>query len=238
MFVDLFGNMAALMAEDKSKPSSSGGAGDAGKKPAEKEKKQDTGILQTLNKLKVVSWYIVKYMVGATNPDFLDDMGTIKDVSFSSYKDEVWNSSSQKSKTAPPGYSVMTFPYTLYYKLQSCVTTNLYEVPAVDNEHRVMSSNGQAGWGGGEGMLGSGEFRISKLLGNVPVLGSILNMIFGNIGINFMPYWDANNGTKTKEPVVTLKFNLFNDSYNAALFNFIFVNTLIPNNKWIQYNMF
>jgi hypothetical protein len=31
---------------------------------------------------------------------------------------------------------------------------------------------------------------------------------------------------------------LFNDTAEAALNNFIFVNTLVPNNMWVQYNMF
>ena len=63
-------------------------------------------------------------------------------------------------------------------------------------------------------------------------------MILGNIGIDYMPWWDAASGSLTKEPEVNIKFDLFNDSADAAMKNFIFVNTIVPNNKWIQYNMF
>ena len=94
-------------------------------------------------------------------------------------------------------------------------------------------SNGSAGWGGGDDILGTGEYRISGLLGKIPGIGNLANMILGNIGINYMPWWNADSGAKTAEPEVEIKFDLFNDSYDAAMANFIFVNTIIPNNKWI-----
>jgi len=74
------------------------------------------------------AWYTMKYMVGATNPDFYDDLsfGTnVPNLPFSSYKKEVY-----QNNTEWPGSFVMAFPYTLYYRLQSCVTTNIYEIPA------------------------------------------------------------------------------------------------------------
>ena len=86
--------------------------------------------------------------------------------------------------------------------------------------------------------MSSGGFRISGLLNKIPLIGDLANMILGNIGINYMPWWNAESGAKTIEPAVNLKFELFNDSYEAALANFLFVNTIVPNNKWIQYNMF
>ena len=132
-----------------------------------------------------------------------------------------------------PGYFVMTFPYTLYYRLQSCVTTNIYEVPGTDSNKHILVSNGSAGWGDGSDILGAGGFRISNLLGKIPGIGNLANMILGNIGINYMPWWNADSGAKTAEPEVEIKFDLFNDSYDAAMANFIFVNTIIPNNKWI-----
>ena len=127
----------------------------------------------------------------------------------------------------------MTFPYTLYYRLQSCVTTNIYEVPGTDSNKHILVSNGSTGWGDGSDILGAGGFRISNLLGKIPGIGNLANMILGNIGINYMPWWNADSGAKTAEPEVEIKFDLFNDSYDAAMNNFIFVNTIIPNNKWI-----
>ena len=48
-----------------------------------------------------------------------------------------------------------------------------------------------------------------------------------------MPWWNAENGSKTQEPEIEIKFDLFNDSAEAAMMNFIFVNTIVPNNKWV-----
>jgi len=36
---------------------------------------------------------------------------------------------------------------------------------------------------------------------------------------------------------VNVKFDLFNDTLEGALTNFIFVNTIAPNNKWVQYHI-
>jgi len=77
------------------------------------------------------AWYTMKYMVGATNPDFYDDLsfGTnVSNLPFSSYKKEVYTNNANDQ--GYPGSFVMAFPYTLYYRLQSCVTTNIYEIPA------------------------------------------------------------------------------------------------------------
>lgn len=39
--------------------------------------------------------------------------------------------------------------------------------------------------------MSSGGFRVSSLLSKIPVIGNIANMILGNIGINYMPWWNA-----------------------------------------------
>lgn len=119
------------------------------------------------------------------------------------------------------------------------MTTNIYEIPAPTESKAIASSSGQDGWtNGGSDLMSAGGFRVSDALSKIPLVGSIANMILGNIGVNYMPWWNASNGTNTKEPEVTIKFDLFNDNFEAAMMNFIFVNTLIPNNKWVQYNMF
>lgn len=134
---------------------------------------------------------------------------------------------------------VVNFPYTMYYNLQSCVTTNIYEVPGTESNKRIGTADGSAGWGSGDDFMSSGGFRVSNLLGKIPVLGDLANMILGNVGINYTPWWNAKAGTDgSKEPGIEIKFDLFNDSAQAAMINFIFVNTIIPNNKWVQYNMF
>lgn len=231
MFIDLFASMKKLFSGEKD---STEGSSESKEPKNEKESK-------LFNKITNAAWYTMKYMVGATDPDFFDDLAVPNDLPFSSYNNDIYNSFKMFGKaTKSPGYYVMTFPFTLYNKLQTCVTTNLYEVPAAQSSKTILASGGgMQGWtDGGSDFMSAGGFRISELLGKIPGVGNIANMILGNIGINYMPWWNADSGSKTKEPQIEIKFDLFNDSYNAAMANFIFVNTLVPNNKWIQYNMF
>jgi hypothetical protein len=86
--------------------------------------------------------------------------------------------------------------------------------------------------------MSKGGFRISDMLGKIPGVGTIANMMLGNIGVNYMPWWDAPSGARTAMPDIEITFDLFNDTAAAALMNFIFVNTIVPNNMWVQYNMF
>ena len=82
--------------------------------------------------------------------------------------------------------------------------------------------------------------RLTSLLktDSIPVVGKLINGIFGNIAVDYLPWWNSEAGSSTKEPVVQISFDLFNDSNKAAMINFIFVNTIVPNNKWIQYHFF
>lgn len=58
-----------------------------------------------------------------------------------------------------------------------------------------------AGWtSGGTDFMSAGGLRISDALSKIPLIGNIANMILGNIGINYMPWWDATSGSKTTEP--------------------------------------
>lgn len=227
MFTDLISNMAKLFTDDKDKSSSS-------KAPQGTDAKSENGLFK---KITAATWYTMKYMVGATDPSFFSDLKESMNDSlpFANYNQNMVNNT--KSGTSM-GFYVMTFPYTLYYRLQSCVTTNIYEVPGVSDNKLIFSSNGSAGWTDGGDMMSAGGFRLSGLLNKIPLIGSLANMVLGNIGINYMPWWNAESGSKTKDPEITIKFDLFNDSADAAMMNFIFVNTLIPNNRWIQYNMF
>ena len=233
LITDLFSNMAKLFTGDKKS-----GDSNAKTNKAEKNDKEEEDNL--FLKITSAAWYTMRYFIGATDPDFYDDIGRMPGLPFSSYNQKIYESFKmfgQPEKS--PGYFVMTFPYTLYYALQSCVTTGVYEVPALDSDKRILASGGgMKGWGDGSDFMSSGGFRISGLLNKIPLIGSLANMILGNVGVNYMPWWNAESGSKTIEPVINLKFDLFNDSYDAAMNNFIFVNTIVPNNKWIQYNMF
>lgn len=187
-------------------------------------------------KLFAVVTYTMKYMVGASKPNnFFTDLQSVdkEKVRFTSYKQSEWSTPGTQS------YYIMTFPYRLYYRLQSCLTTNIYEIPGTDsNKALIDSSSGMAGWTDGGGDFNSG-FRMSGVLAQIPGIGGILDMLLGNIGINYMPWWSAKAGTEgSKAPEIEIKFDLFNDSAEAAKMNFIFVNTIVPGNKWVQYNMF
>ena len=72
---------------------------------------------------------------------------------------------------------------------------------------------------------------------NIPILGKMLDTLFGNMGINFTPWWDAANGSQTKASEIECKFSLFNDNIDSTVANFIFVTTIIAHCRWIQYNI-
>ena len=223
VFIDLIGGMKKLFAGEKDTTDGSQ------KKTKEQEQQEESSLFQ---KIKAAVSYTMKYMVCMTNPNFMDDLtssGMSSTAEFDLYSKR------------PKGFKyVVSFPYTLYRRLQSCVTTNIYEVPAAQTNKTILTTagSGSAGWTGGSDLMTSGGLSISKLFGHIPVVGQLTNMLLGNVGINYMPWWNASSGTETKEPAIELKFDLFNDSYEAAMANFIFVNTIVPNNKWIQYNMF
>lgn len=114
------------------------------------------------------------------------------------------------------------------------MTTNIYEVPGVPSSKTITSSpGGMSGWTDGGDIFSEGGFRLSGILGKIPVVGNLANMILGNIGINYCPWWNAESGTKTKMPEVEVKFDLYNDSSSSAMVNFIFVNTLVSGNKFV-----
>lgn len=173
------------------------------------------------DKLKNVCIEIMKYISANTeDPNIIKKMcGTTS----SSY--------GYKGLEAP---KILDFPYMLYYQLQSCTTTNIYEVPALKTDNIMYSSDGEKGWNTAD----SGFRLINKTLSSLPVVGSFLSKLFGNIGISWMPWWDAISGNTTPEPQVKIDFDLYNDNIKSTIANFIFVNTLIASNKWIQYGLF
>lgn len=182
--------------------------------------KQDDSIFK---KLWNVTWFVLKYVTGAD----ADSMPTKAVAGYTDFK-SVFSSS--------PYYNqVVKFPHMIYYRLQGCTTTGIYELPYIKQDKKLYTSNGAAGWNADEN---SGFRFLPKSLTSIPFVGGILGKMFGNIGISWTPWWDAATGNQTEEPQVDITFDLFNDSNDAALNNFIMVNTLIPNNKWIQFGLF
>lgn len=239
---DFFQSIGAMLKPKDAKTPDSGDSSKPNKSSESSNSSQQGGDFMT--RLKNVAAWTMEYMTGTREKNFYYDIDAIPSIMFSSYKKDMyamptftWGSSGRSQ-----GYYVMTFPYMMYYTLQSCVTTNIYEVPAIDSAKRILDNgqNGESGWNSGSDLLTSNTFRLGKLLGGEGggIVSTVVNALFGNIGINYTPWWDAATGTGTQEPALELTFDLFNDSFDAALANFIFVNTIIPNNRWIQYNMF
>lgn len=130
---------------------------------------------------------------------------------------------------------IMSFPYFMYYKLQSCSTLNVYELPCKTSSKELYFSDGTKGWDGSSVGLTS---AFDKIPGLGKVLGGLISGAINNIRVNFINFWDANEGSKTPAPEIEIKFDLFNDEIDAAIMNFIFVNTIVPNNRWVQYGTF
>lgn len=219
-FGDMLQSVKDLWSSNKDKEKQQGKDG----KQLQEKSSEGKGFL---SKMQDVLWHAFDYMTGVAKPNNLflkDNVPKFKGNANGVYGDG----------TSSIDTYMLTFPYTLYYRLQSCVTTNVYELPCKTNDDMLYSSNGVKGWTGGSNSIGIGNSFVSK----IPIIGGILNNILGNVQINFMPWWNAQSGAMTESPEVGIKFYLFNDTAEAAMTNFIFVNTLVPNNMWVQYNMF
>lgn len=73
----------------------------------------------------------------------------------------------------------------------------------------------------------SGMSLLPDFVKEIPLIGKMVAGLFGNMRVNFTPWWDASSGGKTPAPEVELKFSLFNDSLDTAIVNFVFVNTIL-----------
>ena len=182
-------------------------------------------------KLWNVTWFIMKYITGVDGGVTGEDGKKVNLASSATEKYKDFNG----IKSTNYYDQILKFPHMIYYKLQSCTTTGIYELPCLKQDKMLYSSNGAAGWNVDEN---SGWRFLPKSLQSLPFVGPMLGKMFGNIGISWTPWWDATSGNATEEPQVDITFDLFNDTNEAALYNFIFVNTLVPNNKWIQYGLF
>lgn len=220
----MFSAMTKLFSKDDTQTNTSSN-GESGQTAQETKQQEEA---KWYDKLLAATKFTMKYMVGAYpngNPSFLGDVGD-------SFAGETFSVAANMPKDFRS--RVLSFPYAMYYNLQSCVTNNLYYVPAAPDAKMILQSgDGTAGWTSGGDLLSDGGLRLSGLLGKIPLIGSLANLILGNIGINYMPWWNAQAGTNVKEPEITLKFDLFNDTAAAAMANFLFVNTIVPSNKFI-----
>lgn len=192
-------------------------------KPANNEKLDATNNISSIfDKLKNVTWFVMKYITGNTKPNNI-----ITDTAGGTEKSRFYTGNSQQAQ------KILDFPYMLYYKLQSCTTTGIYEIPAIPSGKQMYQSDGYPGWK--QDGLRLLPPHLSKLPGGI---NDILGKMFGNVGFSWMPWWNAEDGNATLPPEVVIEFDLVNDTADSALMNFIFVNNIVPNNKWIQYGLF
>lgn len=111
--------------------------------------------------------------------------------------------------------------HALYYRMVGSVTTNVYNIPNVQTQH--MQSNGSQGWPNPNGL------GISTT--NNSWVGKLLNFVGGNMKIVTEPIWNAEFGGSGTS--IDINLNLFNDTYEHAINNFLFVNTIVPQNMFL-----
>ena len=121
----------------------------------------------------------------------------------------------------------LKIPYVLYYMLLSSTTTNVYTLPY--NGKLMYQSDGKIGWNTDNGINGT------STAGN-SMLGTIYNYVFGNIKVNTTPTWTPKDGNQPT--TIEFTFDLYNDTLDGAIKNFIFINTIIPHNMFLQYHIY
>ena len=66
--------------------------------------------------------------------------------------------------------------------------------------------------------------------------GAAMNYLLSNIKITTTPIW---GGTQDNSyPQLEIKFDLFNDCMEGAINNYVFIQTIMAKNRYLQYNIF
>lgn len=162
-------------------------------------------------------------------------------------------------------FSILDIPWNLYYKLVGATTNAVYEVPCMfpndmltsdgkygwSNAGNYMASNvgksaarssgrkdnkdnkdgASADSNGNNADPSSG--LVSRTIGMV--YSGILQRIKEKTGIPTMPFFSPGNSRDGSNMSFKITFDLINDTYDHTKENFAFVQTLIANNKWLQY---
>lgn len=179
----------------------------------------DSGFFE---RIKNALYYFMNQLLGVTNGNsiwstFVDNTGVKFDSSEYPKNDSDFNAV----------IKIIRMPYILYYRLQSTVTTNIYELPNIDESKLINKSDGTIGWK-------SQDIGLTTFFGKSNI---IFEKLLGNIKTHYMPFWESDKTTSAEGEEVQIKFNLFNDNVDSALINFIFVNTIVPNNRFLQYGI-
>ena len=178
------------------------------------------------NTYKYFFKYLAMYLVNIKSEDSSFEESFVNDLFSSDYTDKFNKTYSVKDRDFDS--MLLKIPYTIWYGLQSTTTNNIYEVPFINENKSLYSSNGAAGWQGSASGFTASLVNAAK---------SIMGTILPNIGISFTPWWDSTSGQSTYDDDAIINFDLFNDTEAHAVANFTFINTIIPNNRWIQYGI-
>lgn len=120
--------------------------------------------------------------------------------------------------------ALIDFVYTLYYEMITTTSTNMYTLP-FNVQDNVMKGNGTDGW---DSFSMNGAF--------MEHMGALTGFLGKGISIFTTPVWQ---GIKNSEGYgFDMTLNLFNDTLEHTLANFIFVNTIIPQNMPTHYGVF
>lgn len=112
---------------------------------------------------------------------------------------------------------ILDLVYALYFRMMGATTTNLYVLPYSGDD--VINTDGTDGWGGAN-PWGVGDSAHS-------IFGKMFKFALGsNVKIVSEPIWGGSSGRGGSGINITL--NLFNDTYESAMMNFVFVNTIFP----------
>ena len=178
------------------------------------------------NTYKYFFKYLAMYLVNIKSKDSSFEESFVNDLFSSDYTDKFNKTYSVEDRDFDS--MLLKIPYTIWYGLQSTTTNNIYEVPFINENKSLYSSNGAAGWQGSASGFTASLVNAAK---------SIMGTILPNIGISFTPWWDSTSGQSTYDDDAIINFDLFNDTEAHAVANFTFINTIIPNNRWIQYGI-
>jgi hypothetical protein len=118
---------------------------------------------------------------------------------------------------------VFNIPYLIYYSLLETNTTNWYTLPFIPDFS--LKGNGYDGFTSSENMLN-----------NLKGKNGLLDFVAPAFSLITTPTW---KGMSSDNSITyQLKINLFNDTLDKAVINYMFVNNLIQGNTPVQYGLF
>lgn len=131
------------------------------------------------------------------------------------------------TKTSSDDMFLLKLPFMFYYRMISSKTTAYYELPY--NGNYVLQSDSTNGW------INRGLQNYTSKDPNETV-AAVINYFTKNLSFNMTPTWEGNSQNTPLS--FDVEFQLFNDSQDALINNFKFINTIIPANNWFQYHVY